>query len=58
MGGKESEEAMTVKTWEKRVLSRPRARERVEELEHELLVAHGAAERLDVSSQDADRHVL
>jgi DNA-binding XRE family transcriptional regulator len=32
---------MTVKTWEKKVLSRPGARERVEELEHKLLVAHG-----------------
>ncbi len=32
---------MTVKTWEKKVLSRPGARERVEELEDKLLVAHG-----------------
>lgn len=32
---------MSVKTWEKKVLSRPGARERVDELERKLLVAHG-----------------
>lgn len=32
---------MSIETWEKKVLSRPGATERVEELEHKLLVAHG-----------------
>jgi transcriptional regulator with XRE-family HTH domain len=34
---------MSLKTWEKKVLSRPGAAERVEELEHKLLVAQGLA---------------
>ena len=32
---------MSVKTFEKKVLSRPGAKERVDALEHKLLVAHG-----------------
>jgi transcriptional regulator with XRE-family HTH domain len=34
---------MSLKSWEKKVLDRPGARERVEEIEHKLLVAHGLA---------------
>lgn len=32
---------MSIETWEKKVLGRPGARVRVEELEHKLRVAHG-----------------